>query len=73
MVEIVVDRVPQVEPEAEWVRMPLLLAQEEEVAHKLPDLLTLGDVEVEKEVLGDFVPLLESETRVLKEGDGEVD
>ena len=71
--EVVVDRVPQVEPEAEWVPMPLLLAEDEEVAHKLPDLLTLGDVEVEIEELGDFVPTLEKETRVLGEGGGEVD
>ena len=71
--EGVVDREPQAELEAVGVQMPLLLAQEEEVAHKLPDLLTLGDVEVEKEVLGDFVPALEPETRVLGEGCGEVE
>ena len=72
VMEAVEDRVPQTVPDTVRVPLPLLLAQGVEVEHGVPDLLMLGEGEVEKEVVGDFfVPTLEAETRVQEEGLGE--
>ena len=62
------DRVAQAVLETVRVLPPLLLSHAVEDAHELPALLTLGEVEVEMEGVGDGVRALDTETRGLGEG-----
>ena len=66
--EAVVDNEPQAVLEAVPVLMPLVLALAVEVANELLVLLVLGEEEVETEEVGDAVPTLDTEARVLGEG-----
>lgn len=67
VVEEVVDRVPQAVAETVRVPDPHTLALAVEVTKELPDLLPLGDIEVEKEPVGVTVPVLDLEIKALGE------
>ena len=65
VVEGVVDRVPQAVTETVRVPDPHTLALAVEVTKELPDLLPLGDKELEREPEGVTVPVLDFEGKVL--------